>query len=340
MCQVYDEKYESRSFRGGVIVAQRLSEGDLPDHWIKTIKDVRVVCLPLLFESDHPNRHPKDARREGELLSVATMLTTKAWDRSAADMTQADLEAKAYELAAAFAKRLGDGAAGQLQQRPVPRGGVLFHKEWFTHRYAADPLIMAAECDEIAISADLAVKAKKNNDPNSMLVWGKRHRPRGYFLLGRINKRMEFTDQFMALRQLVASQERCHLVLVEEKQLGPAMVALLRSEIPIPVIGYDPKNVDKESRAKAVFPLWESGMVFLPTRDNCPWIDDYIREHLSFPRGRHDDDVDATTQMLTYWWLQSGEMAGSDVPRAKETLAALTGALHRMTQGAQGGFMR
>ena len=40
----------------------------------------------------------------------------------------------------------------------------------------------------------------------------------------------------------------------------------------------------------------ESGAVFLPIR--APWLDEFRKEVLAFPHGRHDDQVDALSQGL------------------------------------------
>ena len=48
-------------------------------------------------------------------------------------------------------------------------------------------------------------------------------------------------------------------------------------------------------RASAVF---EAGRVLLP--EDAPWAAEYRRELLGFPGGRHDDQVDSTTQVLIW----------------------------------------
>ena len=43
---------------------------------------------------------------------------------------------------------------------------------------------------------------------------------------------------------------------------------------------------------------FESGRVLVPR--SAPWLDDYVAELIGFPGSRHDDQVDSTTQALTY----------------------------------------
>ena len=48
-----------------------------------------------------------------------------------------------------------------------------------------------------------------------------------------------------------------------------------------------PVDGNKEARAFATTPLFESGKVLLPA--DAPWVDEYIEELCSFP-GTADDD--------------------------------------------------
>jgi predicted phage terminase large subunit-like protein len=48
---------------------------------------------------------------------------------------------------------------------------------------------------------------------------------------------------------------------------------------------------------------FEAGRVHVPTEAH--WLNDYIKELLTFPKGRHDDQVDSTAQVLD--WLRKGQ---------------------------------
>jgi predicted phage terminase large subunit-like protein len=45
----------------------------------------------------------------------------------------------------------------------------------------------------------------------------------------------------------------------------------------------------------------KAGQVYLP--GSAPWLGDSLTELLSFPNGRHDDQVDSVSQFLR--WLQN-----------------------------------
>jgi len=49
----------------------------------------------------------------------------------------------------------------------------------------------------------------------------------------------------------------------------------------------------------------EAGKVFLP--EFAPWLYDYIEELSAFPNATHDDQVDSTTQALSFMRMRQEE---------------------------------
>ena len=60
-------------------------------------------------------------------------------------------------------------------------------------------------------------------------------------------------------------------------------------------IKYTPKD-SKEIRANYASEPLEYGKIFL--KRNASWLDDFRAEIVSFPYGRHDDQVDAFSQLI------------------------------------------
>jgi predicted phage terminase large subunit-like protein len=54
----------------------------------------------------------------------------------------------------------------------------------------------------------------------------------------------------------------------------------------------------KEARANAIAPQIEAGNVYLWEGLGTKDVAEYVGEFAAFPRGRHDDDVDSTSQAL------------------------------------------
>ena len=60
-------------------------------------------------------------------------------------------------------------------------------------------------------------------------------------------------------------------------------------------------------RARAQTASFESGFVWLPKQ--AVWLDAYVHELLTFPRGKYDDQVDSTAQALG-WLVTEGMEPG------------------------------
>jgi predicted phage terminase large subunit-like protein len=88
-------------------------------------------------------------------------------------------------------------------------------------------------------------------------------------------------------------------VLIEAKATGTPLQQELR-RIGVPVTMFSPggrrQHQDKLSRANAVAPLLESGMVWYPEGMEC--CEELVEECAAFPNGNHDDQVDVTTMAL------------------------------------------
>lgn len=175
------------------------------------------------------------------------------------------------------------------QQRPAPMEGGLVKLAWF-HRYGAAP----ANPRRVVQSWDTAMKAGEVNDPSSGQTWAETET--GYYMLDNLTRRMEYPD---LKRAIISSAERWEpsVILIEDKASGQSVVQDLRDTTRLPILPVEPKG-DKVVRLLAVSALIESGRVWLP--DSADWLMDFESEVMTFPNGRHDDQVDAMTQALNY----------------------------------------
>jgi len=69
------------------------------------------------------------------------------------------------------------------------------------------------------------------------------------------------------------------------------------------VTRYQPQS-DKTMRMHAQTAMIENGFVHLPKE--AAWLAEYLHELTAFPRGKHDDQVDSTAQMLD-WFKRGGQ---------------------------------
>ncbi|NIQ04201.1 MAG: terminase, partial [Candidatus Korarchaeota archaeon] len=97
-----------------IIIMQRVHENDLSGYCLseECQEEYHHVCLPARFEHDHPHVFYYDIRlHDGELL----------WPERFNEESLNRIEGALGSYA----------AAGQLQQRPSPRGGGMFKEEWW-----------------------------------------------------------------------------------------------------------------------------------------------------------------------------------------------------------------
>lgn len=187
-------------------------------------------------------------------------------------------------------RRVGSYYFGALfQQRPTAMSGDVFKREWW-QSYTALP----TQFDRIIQSWDMAFKDEETSDYVSGQVWGVKGLR--FYLLDRVKERMSFTASCNAVRGMTAKWPRATGKYVEDKANGPAVISALRRECS-GMVGVKPDG-GKLARAYAVQPVVEAGQCYLPDPSIAPWVEDFIRECAQFPRGAHDDDVDAMTQAL------------------------------------------
>lgn len=266
-----------------IIVMQRLHEDDLTGHVLQKVREggeeYEHLCLPAEYE---PRIYTSgigwsDPRtKDGELLWPERFGTPEI---------------------AALKKNLGSyGASGQLQQRPTPRGGGMFKRDWWQFYK-----VMPSRFDQVVDSWDMTFKDKATSDFVSGQKWGRVGADA--YLLARIHDRMNFPATQQAVKNLAAIVPVAPAKLVEDKANGTAIIASLRS-IVAGLIAVEPLG-GKQARAAAVSPFVEAGNVYLPDPSIAPWVEEVIAECAAFPLGSHDDDVDAMSQALARLLLNS-----------------------------------
>lgn len=205
--------------------------------------------------------------------------------------------------------------AAQHDQQPQSDGGTVFKEEhWKFWRYtgaektgAWEPsrfVLRPNNFDVIMISVDCAFKDTASSSFVVIQVWGGIG-PDSY-LLDQMRKQMGFTDTVRALQTVYAMWPDVHVVLVEDKANGPAVIETLDAQVP----GVEPVNPQggKEVRAHAVTYQISSGHVYLPNPENCEWMAEFLKEHRKFPMYRTDDQVDALTQALVHLRRHNGKL--------------------------------
>lgn len=273
-----------------VVIQQRLHSDDLIGHLVGE-GGWEYLCLPLECDS---------SRRSS---------TSIGWTDTRADGE--NLAPELYPPAKVAEARVKGSASFSCiwQQNPIDAEGGLFRREhwrfWKPDGTAPATSRRPSGCsDEPAVpvpstfertlvSIDCAFKDGEKNDYVVAVVIGTRGAHRYVTELRR--GKLDFVKTCSLVKEL-AAKHRGATFLVEDTANGPAVVKQLHDRVGN-LIAVRPDG-GKEARASACQPAVEAGQVFLP--DGAGWLDAFVEELAGFPRGKHDDQVDALSQALNY----------------------------------------
>lgn len=253
-----------------VVVMQRLSEKDTSGVILEMGLPYVHLCIPMRFEPDRRCTTSigwTDPRtEEGELM-----------------FPERFGEPQVKELETTLGSY---GTAGQLQQRPAPRGGGILKDEWY--RYWT--VLPAMEFRNIHI--DTAQKTGQENDYSVLQCWGRSIVGQAV-LIDQLREKWEAPELLTRtrafwLKHKEANPAPLRALMIEDKVSGTGLIQTLRRE-GLPVIPVQ-RDKDKITRAHDIAPFVESGNVLLPA--DATWLSDFLEESASFPGGAHDDQLD------------------------------------------------
>ena len=266
-----------------VVIMQRLHEKDTSGIILGDGLPYVHLCIPMRFEPDR--RCTTSIGWTDPRTATGELMFPERFG-----------EAQVSELE----RTLGTyGAAGQLQQRPVPRGGGMFKDSWWRFYTVAPEMLHRC------MFADTAQKTAEANDWSVFQVWGMSVTNQIY-LIDQIRGKWEAPElltQARAFWRKHQHSDRAPLrgMWVEDKSSGTGLIQTLARE-GVPVIPMQ-RNKDKISRANDVLPIVESGQVYLP--QNAEFLSAYMAEFGTFPMGAHDDQIDPTIDAISNMMQQS-----------------------------------
>ena len=182
----------------------------------------------------------------------------------------------------------------QWMQNPTSEEGAILKREWWRNweKEELPPL------EHVIQSYDTAFLKKETADYSAITTWGVfslEDKGKQLILVDSLKGRYEFPE----LRRLALEQYKYwqpETVIVESKASGLPLTFELR-RMGIPVVTFTPsKGNDKHARVNSVAPLFESGCIWAPKREE--WAQEVIEECAAFPFGENDDLVDSTTQAV------------------------------------------
>ena len=255
-----------------VVIMQRLNERDTAGVILDMGLPYDHLCIPMRYEES--NRKPTSIgwtdprQKDGELMFP---------ERFPEDQV-AELE-----------RTLGSyGTAGQLQQRPAPRGGGMFKREWFEIIPAAP-----ANCQWVR-GWDLAATDSSEAAWTAGVLMGRT--PEGGFVIADVCRIQGASAAVERLLRNTATQDGSGVrgsIPQDPGQAGKSQVIYLIRQLAGYPYRASPESGDKETRAQPLAAQAEVGNVKLVAG---AWNREFLDEISTFPVGKWKDQVDAASR--------------------------------------------
>lgn len=290
------------------LIMQRLRENDLSGHALAT-GEWAHVRLPMEYEVANDNDGNIDPEQARKLCPCGRCVGVNVFGWRDWRTTDGDVLHPRFtpEFLASERKRLLEfGYAGQMQQRPAPKGGLMFKSTWFRIIERSTlpgrkegGMQLAYFCDLTSGAAIIDQQGKKRGSSMNAIMLAGKHGPNRYV----IDMHVFAGDilVILALLKRLHKEEPRAAFVIEEKAVGGSTMVQLRQDIPA-IIGYDPGVLNKVARAESVQPVCAGGNVILA---KGPWNDPFLHEVTTFPRARHDDQMDTLSMMIDHWRADS-----------------------------------
>lgn len=257
-----------------ILVMQRLHMDDLVGHVLAQEK-WKVLRFPAIAEQD-------------EEYVYTTPYGVERHHTRSGDVLHPEREPK--EVLDQMRARIGEyNFSGQYQQSPIPPGGGMVKERWLKYyEPGAQPRGM-----RVIQSWDTANKPSELSDYSVCTTWG--INGKDVYLLDVLRARLGYPELKKAVQDL-QHRHQATAVLIEDKASGMQLIQELQyNRMAVRAI----KPIDsKVMRMNAQTAQIESGMVYLPKA--APWLAQYVAELTTFPHGKHDDQVDSTSQALEW----------------------------------------
>ena len=255
-----------------IVVMQRLHQADLTGHLLETPGWYHLV-LPAIAQKDIPIQLPNRSFvwRTGEPLQKREPL----------------------EVLNELKQQIGSPTFyAHYLQEPVPDKGNDLNPDWLKW-YEVRPERQPG--DEIVFSCDTAMKASVTSDYSVLLVFLVRNKNE-YYLIDVWRGKVQLHELSQVMVEY-AEKYRPNAILIEEHALGAPLITESRRRELQGIVPIRPTK-DKRSRMKGETGKLQAGSLVLPK--SAPWLDEYMLEFLAFPGGKHDDQMDALSQFLTW----------------------------------------
>lgn len=281
-----------------IVVGQRLADNDIFGYILEKSKEKKDGSKwhCLILDAFRGGVDPDDPDEDYEIPEGATL--QEDWRDLGENLEPLVLTA---DVISSNSSDQSEWAA-QFQQRPVALAGKIIDPAWF-------PTIFEFQVPQLTVKVaggDLALKKGQDNDytvffpiglgtDNRIYVYKPYRRKAtspevkkqvpAFLVRHRVSVAcieavayQEAFSQDLRLDGLLAGIAIVSPEMLLQKQVGPQQ---------------KPSRTDKEANARAWAPIAEQGRIILIEDFEHPWVETFLAELRKFPRGKHDDMIDA-----------------------------------------------
>lgn len=283
-----------------IVIMQRVHELDVAGSIIKGGGYVHLM-IPMEFEPGRTSKTKigwQDPRKDdGEL----------AWPERFGAAEILPFKRRAYMW------------AGQYQQRPEPRGGGIFKRDWWGNwndttaaKFGVKPGYLPSFSYVLGV-LDTAYTEKEENDPCAMTIWGLFKDARGNPNVMLVNAWEEWLEFNPLVEKAAKSAKdfKIDRLIIESKASGISVAQELArrySHSGFAIELQDPGKHDKVARAYAVTSFWEDGVIWAPGLCDAQgnptgwrkFAERVVDQMATFPKSTHKDLTDTATMGIKY----------------------------------------
>lgn len=261
-----------------ILIMQRLHEHDLVGHVLGQ-EPWRLVRLPAIAEKDetHASKRLMGKNSLRAALGTRSIRTESLWKSCN-----------------------GFGKPRRIQFRRSVSAGPCAPWGWHGQSGVVQDLTIAelpSKFELVFQSWDMANKPTELSDVSVCITW--RVTEKHLYLLHVLRKRLGYPELKRAVREQ-AEAFSPKTILIEDKASGTQLIQELIGEGMHAIKKYEP-TMDKIMRMHSVTSTVENGFVHIP--EKAAWLNEYLQELATFPKGRFDDQADSTSQALE-WFKQ------------------------------------
>ncbi len=277
-----------------ILIMQRLHIDDLTGHLLKQ-DGWEVLSLPAVAEKD-----------ESFTLSDGRVVGRKAGDALNPKLEPLEILEKQKQIMSNY------NFSAQYQQRPIPdKGNIINFDDFQLYDYYEIPQ------GAITLQSwDIALKDGQNND-YSVCITAK-YCNSVLYIEEVTRYKLDMLNLVGEMYRLYSSANANHII-IEDSSIATHLLQYLNKEGVIHPILYRPQG-NKITRANNASLHIKSGRVRL--REGASWLADFKAEINVFPHGKHDDQVDALSQLIDEVTIMN----------SNSNLAAIADAIERYEQ--------